>query len=542
MSVKNVYKPRYKIAFQAQSKIWPYKNSRLRRFFNIRGRKLIRRGKLKRYFMAFNNMKWTIVRRYLRPFMLKRKAMRRRYKDVFYKKQQVRHFYGKVSEEIFRNFFKRFLANTVGRNKTFFSSLEFRLDMVIFRMGILPTIYACNQLIHHHGVLVNKQLKFSPHQLAKVGDLITLPEKQWSAIYLHVYLRIYYKSFGYTTLLHRQYRFLAKKCFLLKKKYSRVKRSKILAISIMQRNIYLKSKLLKNVWISYFQKLSIHFASSYNLVLDTNYKKTIFNNYIQPLENIKKDFEKFSIFLNKNSKTFQKCMRNFKVYKWRNYKKTVIKWFRFFFVTLKKLHWLTLQLKLLELKFLQYEFNVLINDKIYSKNVFLNIKKYFFKKDKIFSKKMNKSLIKIKYLWIVNELLNTRKTILIKKYNVINLKIIQYMRYFLMFRFSKSLLKGFQDIIINNENKKNIKTKKVDTLKKRKRSKKFFMVIKKYKKRRRIQIPRLKKVHIYIPSYIYFDFRTLRGVVMYAPKPNEIYYSFKAPLTQIYSFYKSRGY
>lgn len=62
MSEGNVYKPRYKLAFQAKSKIWPYKNSRLRRFFNIRGRKLVRRGLFKRYVLVLNNMKWTIAR------------------------------------------------------------------------------------------------------------------------------------------------------------------------------------------------------------------------------------------------------------------------------------------------------------------------------------------------------------------------------------------------------------------------------------------------------------------------------------------------
>jgi len=57
MARTNVYKPRYKVAFQAKSKIWPYKNSRLRRFFNIRGRKLVRRGFFKRHVLVFNNMK-----------------------------------------------------------------------------------------------------------------------------------------------------------------------------------------------------------------------------------------------------------------------------------------------------------------------------------------------------------------------------------------------------------------------------------------------------------------------------------------------------
>jgi len=92
MSQGNIYKPRYKIAFQAKSKIWPYKNSRLRRFFNIRGRKLVRRGLFKRYFLVFNNMKWTIARRYIRPYMKKRRPLRRRFRNVFYSKQQLRAF------------------------------------------------------------------------------------------------------------------------------------------------------------------------------------------------------------------------------------------------------------------------------------------------------------------------------------------------------------------------------------------------------------------------------------------------------------------
>jgi hypothetical protein len=53
----HINKPRYRIPFQAQSKVWSYKDSRLRRFFNIRGRKLVRRGNFKRYVLVFNNMK-----------------------------------------------------------------------------------------------------------------------------------------------------------------------------------------------------------------------------------------------------------------------------------------------------------------------------------------------------------------------------------------------------------------------------------------------------------------------------------------------------
>ena len=72
MSTINIYKPRYKITWQSKSKVWPYKNSRLRRFFNIRGRKLVRRGLFKRVVLVFNNMKWTIARRFIRPYMKKK--------------------------------------------------------------------------------------------------------------------------------------------------------------------------------------------------------------------------------------------------------------------------------------------------------------------------------------------------------------------------------------------------------------------------------------------------------------------------------------
>jgi len=53
----NVYKPRFKIAFQAKSKIWAYKNSRLRHFFSIRGRRLFRGGFFRRNVIVANTLK-----------------------------------------------------------------------------------------------------------------------------------------------------------------------------------------------------------------------------------------------------------------------------------------------------------------------------------------------------------------------------------------------------------------------------------------------------------------------------------------------------
>jgi hypothetical protein len=61
------------------------------------------------------------------------------------------------------------------------------------------------------------------------------------------------------------------------------------------------------------------------------------------------------------------------------------------------------------------------------------------------------------------------------------------------------------------------------------------------KKTKKFALPRLKKVHWFVPNYIYIDYRTLRAVYLYNPRPEEIVYSFKCSLRAIHAFYRSRG-
>lgn len=137
---------------------------------------MIRGGLFKRYFMVFNNMKWAIARRFIRPYMQRRRPVRRKYKTVFYVKQQLRKFYGKQKEKAFANFFKTHMQNAARRNLSFVSALERRTDIVLFRLRFLPTIYACHQYIHHQGVLINDVKEYSPYALIKPGDCITFEE------------------------------------------------------------------------------------------------------------------------------------------------------------------------------------------------------------------------------------------------------------------------------------------------------------------------------------------------------------------------------
>ena len=212
---KNVYKPRYKIAFQAKSKIWPYKNSRLRRFFGIRSRWINRCGSFRKNILVATTIKWTVARRFIKPYTrrLRSRKSKSRYKNTFYVKQQLRHFYGKITEVKLRSIYKNHLMGTVNRNKSFFSALECRADMFFFRLRFLPTIYACHQYIHHHGLVINKTgIEKSPNALIKVGDTISIPESHWTAMYRYLLHRIFYRAYGKTILKKRQYNTTKKKC------------------------------------------------------------------------------------------------------------------------------------------------------------------------------------------------------------------------------------------------------------------------------------------------------------------------------------------
>lgn len=109
--------------------------------------------------------------------MRRRNALRRRFRDSFYNKQQLRLFHGKFKEQAFRKFFKRYLISTVDRNRSFFAALERRVDIFFFRMRLLPTIFACHQYIHHYGILINRKVEHSPNALLSAGSIVSIQKE-----------------------------------------------------------------------------------------------------------------------------------------------------------------------------------------------------------------------------------------------------------------------------------------------------------------------------------------------------------------------------
>jgi ribosomal protein S4 len=48
--------------------------------------------------------------------------------------------------------------------------------MVFYRRRLLPTVFACHQFIHHHGLEVNGFPEKSPRALVAVGDTVSVPQ------------------------------------------------------------------------------------------------------------------------------------------------------------------------------------------------------------------------------------------------------------------------------------------------------------------------------------------------------------------------------
>ena len=522
----NVYKPRYKIAFQAKSKIWPYKDSRLRRFFNIRGRKLVRRGFFKRYVVVLNNMKWTIARRYIRPYMRRRTAARRRFRNAFYSKQQLRAFHGKIKEEKFRNFFRKYLTHGVNRNMSFYAALERRLDIFFFRMRLFPTIFACHQYILHHGVILNKGIERCPSALVRPGDILTISTEHWHAIYHYIKERIMYRVHGKRRMLKRKYTRLKKKTWWTRSAL----RATALARYILKKRKHLDIFLIKRR-IKFFEVFQLLLTQTY-LLIDTSVKdksfvkKIALKLYLQ-LHSVYLSFKKFMYLEKKRRKFFyiQWLKFRFKFVKivksWKQKKKGLNltklrarnnKMYLHFIYLLKSisstyLNWLSimLQLRLEELKYYYF--------------LFISLKE-----NSISTKLKLKLLVKQRKKFLILQSAYIRKNI-ITYYQL-------FFRRFFKFETRKSFYKDISIYI--NETKTTIKKRVPNG-----NSLTYFLIRRRFRIRRSKRIPRLKQVHWAIPKYIHFDVRTLRAVFLYSPAEKEIHYSFKCSLPKIVSFYKS---
>ncbi|AVD71868.1 30S ribosomal protein S4 [Desulfobulbus oralis] len=92
-------------------------------------------------------------------------------------KQKVKHLYG-VFEAQFRRFFAEAERVRGVTGATLLSMLERRLDNVVYRLGFASSRTQGRQMVRHSLVTINGHKVNIPSYQVKVGDIVSLKEKQ----------------------------------------------------------------------------------------------------------------------------------------------------------------------------------------------------------------------------------------------------------------------------------------------------------------------------------------------------------------------------
>lgn len=98
------------------------------------------------------------------------------FKKQLYEKQKIRYNYG-LSEKQLRNIFKQAQRSKDPAGVVLLRMLEQRLDNVVFRLGLAPTIPAARQIVVHGHILVDGVKVDRPSFRVKVGQEIAVNPK-----------------------------------------------------------------------------------------------------------------------------------------------------------------------------------------------------------------------------------------------------------------------------------------------------------------------------------------------------------------------------
>ena len=92
-------------------------------------------------------------------------------------KQTLKGYYGNVGEKKFRKYYLEAVNMKGDTPENLIGLLERRLDAVVYRAKLAPTVFSSRQLISHGHINVNgKRVKVASYQV-KPGDVITVSEK-----------------------------------------------------------------------------------------------------------------------------------------------------------------------------------------------------------------------------------------------------------------------------------------------------------------------------------------------------------------------------
>jgi small subunit ribosomal protein S4 len=92
-------------------------------------------------------------------------------------KQKLRGYYGNISEKQFRGLYADAIRMKGDSGANMIGLLERRLDAIVYRAKLVPTVFAARQIVNHGHIKVNGQRVTIPSYRVKVNDLIEVKDK-----------------------------------------------------------------------------------------------------------------------------------------------------------------------------------------------------------------------------------------------------------------------------------------------------------------------------------------------------------------------------
>jgi len=92
-------------------------------------------------------------------------------------KQKLKAYYGNITEKQFHKTYVEAMRMKGDTSENLIALLESRLDAVVYRMCVVPTVFASRQFINHGHVTVNGVRVNIPSYTVKENDVIEVKEK-----------------------------------------------------------------------------------------------------------------------------------------------------------------------------------------------------------------------------------------------------------------------------------------------------------------------------------------------------------------------------
>ena len=92
-------------------------------------------------------------------------------------KQKLKGYYGSITEKQFKAVYREAERQKGDTSENLIGLLERRLDALVYRAKLVPTVFAARQFVSHGHILVNGKRVNIPSYRVRIGDVIQIREK-----------------------------------------------------------------------------------------------------------------------------------------------------------------------------------------------------------------------------------------------------------------------------------------------------------------------------------------------------------------------------